>query len=163
MHGCSDSKRSNVCWSTTPTPLFAEIAVNKLIGFNTDVLKNLIGFYLSETTKIEDLQPYLHENEKIVADIGDDERREWLEKQYKHLMANKPVHRKDRVYEVYHWEKIYKIDNKTRPMEPRRRPFELDINPTARTLDQTSPIYIPKNLRPGGPKSKVKFYKTYWP
>lgn len=159
----SNPKR-NICWGTAPQRLFESIDENgKIIGFNDDVVKTLLKFYLNVPKCREgvDMKPYLDKQERIVANIADTEKREWLEKQYKHMMANRPRHRQ--LYEVYHWEKIYKIDNNTRPLEPRRRPFELGINPWERKYDERSPSYIPKALRPGGPKSKDKFYKSYYP
>ncbi|GLV44027.1 mitochondrial ribosomal protein S30 [Carabus blaptoides fortunei] len=159
-----NNPKRNICWGTAPQKLFESIDENgKIIGFNDTVLKMLLQFYLNIPKSREDvdMKPYLDKQERIVANIVDTEKREWLENQYKHMMANRPRHRQ--MYELYHWEKIYKVDNDTRPLEPKRRPFELGINPWMRKYDERAPSYIPKALRPGGPKSKDKFYKSYYP
>lgn len=157
------NEKSNVCWGTKEMELFKEIDENgKLIGFNDDVLKNLIHFYINEPKKRScEMKPFLGANEKCIADIENEERRVFLERVYKHMVANRPRHLL--VDEVYNWEKIYKIDNKTRMLEPKRRPFELKINPFRRRMDEHTPIYIPKAVRPEGPKSKKKWEKMYYP
>lgn len=70
-------------------------------------------------------------------------------------------------YEIYDWERIYKIKFPMRPMEARLRPFELDCNPLEdRKYYEHMHEYIPKALRP---KRKhwtgwrAKFAKTYYP
>lgn len=162
-HVFDTNSKANECWGTKELKLYESIDENgKLVGFNDDVVRHLIRFYgnVPQERDIE-MRPYLGEEEQTVADIEDVKRREFLERQYKHIMANKPRHRL--LPEVYHWEKIYKIDNETMPIEPRRRFFELEKNPWARRLDEHAPKYIPKALRPNGPKSKPKFEETYWP
>nr|CAD7450838.1 unnamed protein product [Timema bartmani] len=63
------------------------------------------------------------------------------------------------MYEIYNWEKIYKIDHKTRPLDKRLRPFELpDANPFKRRYNDHTPEYMPKALRPAG-KQKGMFYQ----
>lgn len=159
----TNSKR-NICWGTRTQKLFESIDQNgKLIGFNEEVLKNLLKFYANAPQERlgVDLKPYLNKNEKCIAEIQNDDKRQWLEREYKHMMSNRPRHRLGN--EIYQWEKIYKIDHKTRNIEPRRRFFELGINPMNRTYDQKKPIYIPKALRPAGPKSKPSHYKSYYP
>ena len=106
-------------------------------------------------------KPYLGENEQKVADIKDHDRRVFLERTFKHMSANRPRHRL--VPEIYMWEKIYKIDNNTRPLEARRRSFEININPFKRRMDQHCPVYVPKPIRKEGPKRENKFEKTYYP
>lgn len=158
-----ENSKVNECWGTNELQLYDSIGADgKLVGFNDDVLRHLIRFYKNapQERNIE-MRPYLGEEEQTVADIEDEKRRAFLEKNFKFLMTNKPRHRLDP--EIYNWEKIYKIDNKMMPMDARRRFFELNINPWARRLDEHKPIYLPKALRPGGPKSKPKFEKTYWP
>lgn len=157
-----ENQKRNICWGTRTQKLYQEINDGKIVGFNPDVLKNLLKFYKNvPKERNEDMKPYLDKSETIVAQIKDQEKREWLEAQYKHMVSNRPRHLP--MYEVYHWEKIYKIDHNTRPLEAKRRPFELGINPWKRRYDERSPSYIPKALRPGGPKSKDKFYKSYYP
>lgn len=159
----TNSKR-NICWGTKTQKLFENIDQNgKFTGFNDEVLKNLLKFYANAPQERAgvDLKPYLNKNEKYIAEIQDDDKRQWLEGEYKHMMSNRPRHKLG--YETYHWEKIYKIDHKTRVTEPRRRFFELGINPMNKTYDQKKPKYIPKALRPDGPKSKPSHYKMYYP
>lgn len=159
--------RKNIIWATQPEKLFEGIDNDgKLMDFKDSVLENLIKFYINTPQdRGIDYTPYLGGSEKIVADIGDNEKRDWLEKNFKHLMSNRLRHKLP--YEIYDWERIYKIDHKTRQMEARRRPFELkDNNPfTYRRLDQHLPKYVPKKLRPEGTKRKNqnKWEKTYYP
>lgn len=110
------------------------------------------------------LAPYLSNEEKICADYTDDDKRLWLEDTYKYLMSNRPRHLLG--YEIYAWEKIYKIDNKTRFMDKKLRPFELRQNPYQRRLDERAPKYIPKKFRENVKKVKGgahKFAKDYFP
>ncbi|XP_055844922.1 28S ribosomal protein S30, mitochondrial [Episyrphus balteatus] len=158
-----DNPKVNFCWGSKEANLFAEIdSTGKCLGFNDDVARNLIELYLNAPVEQQtQLQPYLSKEEQKIADIDDQDRREFLEHIFKHLTSNRPRHLE--IPEIYLWERIYKIDNKTRRMEPKRRFFELDINPWRRTLDQHAKEYIPKAVRPGGPKSKPRFKKTYYP
>lgn len=154
----------NRCWGTPEMKLYEQIDENgKIIGFNDDVLKNLIQFYINKPVERSaiDMKPYLSKDEPIVAYIDDEKRRQFLETGFKYLNSNRPRHRL--VPEVFHWEKIYKIDNQTKQLVPKRRFFELGINPFARKLTEHTPPYIPKAIRPGGPKSKNKWEKTYYP
>lgn len=159
---CSNEK-VNLCWGTKEMKLFDSVDDSgKVVNLNDNVLRQLIQYYINKPKARDiEMKPYLDKCQPLVANIQDEEKRVWLESRYKHLVSNRPRHRLP--YEVYHWEKIYKIDHKTRPMEPRRRPFELGINPYNRRLDEHTPEYIPKCIRPGGPKSKPKWAKTYYP
>lgn len=160
------SRRANKCWGTEEIKLFEEIDANgKVIGFNDEVLRHLIQFYLTEPKERDhELKPFLGADEQTVADIDHLERREFLEKHYKHLMSGKPRHRVDRMPEVYLWEWIYKIKFNTRPMDARRRFFELNQDPWDRRLDDHTPVYIPRSHRIGGYHDKKnKWEKTYWP
>lgn len=159
----NSNPKVNECYGTNEIKLYDSIDANgQLVGFNEEVLRHLIRFYRN-TPKVRDIdmQPYLDVEEKTVADIEDLKRREFLESTFKHIVANKPRHLLPP--EIHDWERIYKIDNQTMPMDARRRFFELGINPWKRRMDEHAPAYIPKALRPGGPKSKEKFEKTYWP
>ncbi|XP_017785719.1 PREDICTED: 28S ribosomal protein S30, mitochondrial [Nicrophorus vespilloides] len=152
----------NVCWAIPETELFEEIKDGKLVGFNDEVLKSLLKFYknVPQERLGVNLRPYLA-GEKIIANYSDDDKRNWLEREYKYLVSNRPRFKLD--YEVYHWEKIYKIDHKTRPIEARRRPFELFVDPWKRTLDDRQPNYIPRKLRPDLPRHKGRYAKEYFP
>uniref|UniRef100_A0A182YNB4 Uncharacterized protein n=1 Tax=Anopheles stephensi TaxID=30069 RepID=A0A182YNB4_ANOST len=158
------NNRYNLCWGTEALQLYESIDENgKLHGLNSDVLLQLIMFYINapkERTEVN-LKPHLCPKETRVADIEDENRRMFMEQAYKHLVSNRPRHRL--VPEVYQWEKIYKIDHKTRPMDAKRRPFEFGENMYKRRLDEHALKYIPRAVRPGGPKSRPKFESTYYP
>ncbi|PSN41370.1 hypothetical protein C0J52_19119 [Blattella germanica] len=152
----------NLCWSTPELKLFEEITDGKVVGFNDEVLKNLIMFYINSPKARDgvELKPYLGKEEKHIANINDDKRRVWLENAFKHMYSGRPRHRT--LPEIYDWEKIYKIRHKTRPHEARKRPFELRIDPYKRRYDEHVPKYIPKKLRDED-KPKKKFEDTYYP
>uniref|UniRef100_A0A182NR04 28S ribosomal protein S30, mitochondrial n=1 Tax=Anopheles dirus TaxID=7168 RepID=A0A182NR04_9DIPT len=157
------NNRYNLCWGTEALQLYETIDENgKIHGLNNEVLRQLIAFYINQPKQREvNLKPYLCPTETRVADIEDDNRRAFMEQAYKHMVSNRPRHRL--VPEVYQWEKIYKIDHKTRPMDPKRRPFELGENMYNRRIDEHALKYIPRAVRPGGPKSRPKFEATYYP
>uniref|UniRef100_A0A1S4GB15 Uncharacterized protein n=2 Tax=Anopheles gambiae TaxID=7165 RepID=A0A1S4GB15_ANOGA len=157
------NSRYNLCWGTDAMQLYESIDENgKINGLNKEVLQQIIMFYINEPKeRAVNLKPYLCPTETRVADIEDENRRVFMERAYKHMASNRPRHRL--VPEVYQWEKIYKIDNKTRPMEPKRRPFELGENMYNRRMDEHALKYIPRAVRPGGPKSRPKFEATYYP
>lgn len=158
-----ENPKKNVCWATKEFKLFEEIKDGKIIGFNDDVLKILCKFYANVPQKRVgvELRPYLSDKEKLIADYEDNDKREWLEREYKFITSNRP--RNMLPYEIYHWEKIYKIDHKMRPFDARRRPFELFINPWARKYDERSPRYIPRKHRPDLPRHKGRYAKEYFP
>lgn len=156
-----DNPKSNICFGTKPLKLYDSIKNRKVQGLNEDVLKMLVQFYLNAPEERDhELKPYLGQEEQVVADIEDDNKRCWLENRYKHLVSNRPRH--DLLPEIYLWEKIYKIQFNTRFFEAKRRPFELGINSFNRRLDEHLPTYIPKVLRPY-PRSKKNFETTYYP
>uniref|UniRef100_A0A182MWG8 28S ribosomal protein S30, mitochondrial n=1 Tax=Anopheles culicifacies TaxID=139723 RepID=A0A182MWG8_9DIPT len=157
------NNRYNLCWGTETLKLYESIDESgKIHGLNSEVLLQLIMFYINQPKeRAVNLKPYLCPTETRIADIEDENRRTFMERAYKHLVSNRPRHRL--VPEVYQWEKIYKIDHKTRPMDPKRRPFELGENMFKRRLDEHALKYIPRAVRPGGPKSRPKFEATYYP
>ncbi|XP_066993772.2 large ribosomal subunit protein mL65 [Anabrus simplex] len=161
-HYAAENPRRNLCWGTGTMKLFESVENGQVVGFNDDVLKKLLAFYLNAPSIREGyhMKPYLGGDVQHLADISDQEERIFLEKSFKHMYSNRPRHRLP--YEIYHWEKIYKIDNKTRFMEARRRPFELGINPHNRRYDEHTPSYIPKAVRDEKQK-KQKWAKTYYP
>ncbi|KAG8225414.1 hypothetical protein J437_LFUL004614 [Ladona fulva] len=149
--------RHNMCWGTRSLKLFEGVEDGKVIGMYR-VLELLLNMYLNKPCKRDvEMKPYLGEQQHV-ADIDDEERRVWLESRFKHLYSLRPRHRP--MPEVYHWEKIYKIDHKTRLLEPKRRPFELGVNPFKKRLDEHHPAYIPKAKRTN---KKEKWEKTYYP
>lgn len=161
----NENPRVNYCRGTEELKLYEEVDdKGKLIGFNDEVLKHLIKNYTNIPNvqrSAEELQPFLDTKYKRIADYVDEEKRKFLEKTFKHIMSNRPRHLA--LPEIYLWEKLYKIDNKTRPLEAKRRFFELDVNPWQRRLDQHQKEYIPRKVRPEGPKSKKKWKPTYYP
>lgn len=158
----SNNPKRNICWATGEKELFKEIKDGRIIGFNSEVLQDLVKLFCNvpEDRLGLNLKPYLG-IERVSADYDDAEKCEWLEGVYKYLMANRPRHVLD--YEIYHWEKIYKIDHNMRQMEPRRRPFELFQNPWNRTLDDRKPNYIPRKMRPHLKRHLGRNAKEFWP
>lgn len=158
-----ENRRTNICWATEELQLYQDVNDGKIIGLNEDVLKILVKFYANapESRLGINLTPFLSSEEKVSADYKDDEKRDWLEKEYKNLVSNRP-HFKE-LDEIYSWEKIYKIDNKTRFMEKRLRPFELFKEPHKRRLDERKPRYIPRKLRPDLPRWKGRDAKEFFP
>ncbi|XP_055611305.1 28S ribosomal protein S30, mitochondrial [Uranotaenia lowii] len=156
--------RYNRCWGTKELQLFDHVdETGKIHGLNEDVLCHLISFYCNVPKAREgvELKPYLCKTETRIADILEEKRRVFMEDSYKRIASNRPRHRL--VPEIYQWEKIYKVDHKTRPMEPKRRPFELGQDMYRRRMDEHALKYIPRAVRPGGPKSKPRFEATYYP
>lgn len=154
----------NKCWGTSDMKLFDAVdADGTVIGFNDEVLRHLIRFYVNRPKErlATDMRPYLNKEYPRAAGIPFGPRREFVEKRFKNLMENRPRHLL--VPEVYNWEKIYKIDNRTRQLDPKRRFFELGKNPFQRRLDDHLSAYIPKHLRKKGPKSRVKFQWMFYP
>ncbi|KAG5882797.1 hypothetical protein JTB14_035627 [Gonioctena quinquepunctata] len=159
----TENPKKNICWATEEMKLFEDVTEGKVVGFNDDVMNNLLKFYsnVPDTKLGVNLTPYLGNKEKFIADYEDEEKRVWLEREYKFLVANRLRYKLD--YEIYSWEKIYKIDNKTRFMDKRLRPFELFQNPHKRTLDDRLANYIPRKLRPDLPRWKGRYAKEYFP
>jgi len=160
-----ENNKRNICYYTEPMKLYESIDENgDVIGFNEDVLKTLIQFYLNTPKEKEnvEMKPYLDKDVKVIADIPDLERRTWLEKHYKHLVSNRP--RGKPIDEIHMWEDFYKIRFKTRFMDPKRRPFELGIKMHERRLDDHALEYITRYDRPLGYMDKIhKRVKNYYP
>ncbi|KAH8386570.1 hypothetical protein KR093_001238 [Drosophila rubida] len=157
----------NFCRGTAPLPLYGEISeAGKCVDFNEATLRQLLAQY-SNVPSIQrspaELLPYVRDATlRRAADYENGEQREFLERTFKHLASKRPRHLE--LPEIYMWEKLYKIDNPTRSMEPRRRFFELNINPWRRTLDQHDKEYVPRVVRPGGKKNREgRYKKTYYP
>ncbi|XP_044259375.1 28S ribosomal protein S30, mitochondrial isoform X2 [Tribolium madens] len=159
----TENPKRNVCWGTPEVKLFEGVENDKLIGFNDDVLKMLLKFYANapEEKLGVNMKPFLGKEEKFIADYEDADKREWLEREYKFLVSNRP--RDQLGYEIYAWEKIYKIDHQTRFMDKKRRPFEFKMKPSNRRLDERLPRYIPRALRPHLPRHKGRYAKEYFP
>lgn len=160
-HHIDDNPKRNLYWTTGPMRLFEKIEDNKVHGLNDEVLKNLIKMYINKPQERNvEMKPYLGEDEKIVADIQDDEKRKWLEEMYKKLMSCRGRYLTPP--EIFHWQQIYIKQFKQRPMEKKLQPWSKGINTMLRRLDDHKPRYIPKCLRPH-PRAKAKFEKTYYP
>lgn len=159
----NENPKRNICWATNEMNLYEEISNGKIIGFNEDVLAKLLKFYgnAPEERLGINMRPYLSDAEKVISDYQDDDKRQWLEKEYKFLESNVPRHKE--TPEIYNWEKIYKVDHQTRPQEKRTRFFELKQNPYRRTLDDRQPYYIPRALRPHLHRSKGRYVKEHFP
>nr|CAD7459808.1 unnamed protein product [Timema tahoe] len=188
-----ENPQRNLCYGTKPLPLYDGVESGRVVGeykhlfkhlaservhrnsqspsameegFNPDVLKTLLKLYLNVPRHREgvELKPYLHPSMRYIAEMKNLRPRIWWEKQFKHMYSNRPRHRL--MYEIYNWEKIYKIDHKTRPLDKRLRPFELpDANPFKRRYNDHTPEYMPKALRPAGKQKgfyRQKFFKTYY-
>ncbi|KAH8421486.1 hypothetical protein KR009_009693 [Drosophila setifemur] len=165
LHGNNEAvnPRVNFCRGTTPLPLYGEISPQgKCVDFNDAALRKLIAFYANAPSvqrSGKELQPFVAQR---ALDYEDFEQRDFIDKTVKHLASKRPRHLE--LPETYLWEKLYKIDNKTRSMEAKRRFYDLDINPWQRTLDQHEKEYVPKAVRPGGRKNREgRFKKTYYP
>lgn len=159
--------RSNVCFALKPAPLYQEIKGSEFIGWNDETLRALISMYLCKPMERKgvEMKPYLGKEEKILAHIQDEDRRDWLHSQFRHMYSNRPRHKL--AYEIYDWERIFKIKFETRGMEARSRPFERDEDPLEeRKYYEHTKQYIPKSQRP---KKKhwtgwrAKYAKTYYP
>ncbi|KAL3280310.1 hypothetical protein HHI36_017798 [Cryptolaemus montrouzieri] len=159
----TENPKRNICWASSEIKLYEKIQNGKLEGLNEDVITKLIKYYANAPSERlgVNLTPYLNHKEKLAADYEDQEKREWLEREYKFITSNRP--RKHEVYEIYAWEKIYKIDHDTRFMDRKMRPFELRQNPYKRTLDDRKPRYIPRVLRPDLPRYKGRNAKEFFP
>ncbi|KAI8035585.1 28S ribosomal protein S30, mitochondrial [Drosophila gunungcola] len=162
LHGNhqDDNPRVNFCRGTKPLPLYAEISTNgKCVDFNDATLRQLLNFYANVPSiqrTNEELQPY------VASDISayeNTEQRDFIAKTFKYLASNRPRHLE--IPEFYLWEKLYKIDNNNRAMEPKRRFFEREVNPWRRTLDQHDKVYVPRAIR--GKSRENRYKKTYYP
>lgn len=92
-HADKNPKR-NMCWVTKPMKLFDTIEEGKVHGFNEDVLRTLIKFYVNvpeERLKV-DMKPYLGKTVKHLADIEHRDRRVFLERGFKYISSNRPRH-----------------------------------------------------------------------
>lgn len=163
-HLAQENPVGNECWGTTEMKLYESVDEHGgLSGFNDKVINNLLRMYMNEPVERDgvNMKPFLKDGEQYVSDIEDGEKRRWLDSHYKNLVSNKPRHKLR--YEVYNWEKIYMIDHNTRPLAARRRPFQFRYNPFDKHLNAHYPKYLPKALRPDGPKSKQKRENVYYP
>ncbi|XP_043206788.1 28S ribosomal protein S30, mitochondrial-like isoform X1 [Amphibalanus amphitrite] len=137
----------NTCWVLPEMQLYQNVTEKGVEGLNEEVLKRLLQLYLLPTGDRDgiELRPYLDPERSLVDAVEDDWLRTKYLQTYFHIMSCRPRSRlKD---EVYMWEKIYKVQFQTRPMEARKRFFELNKYPDMRRLDDFYPGYIPRALR----------------
>ncbi|XP_046825717.1 28S ribosomal protein S30, mitochondrial [Vespa crabro] len=157
-----ENPRRNICWATESVKLFDKVEGEKVHGLNTDVLKTLIKFYANTPAeRMIEMKPYLGDTVQKIADIKSDKRRDWLERYYKHLVTNRSRHRKPP--EIYHWQKIYLIDNKMCPMMKKRHPFQFGISVMKRKLDDHALKYVPKCFRVNPKKKLGNWEQTFYP
>lgn len=143
----TENPRCNLCWGSKPMKLFEDVQDGRVIGFNENVLKQIIKMYLLEPKERVGLEmrPYLSEK-PYVADIEYEERRDWLENQYKFITSNRP--RVQPKPEVYAWEKIFRIKYNDLPQMNKRAWFMgQQPPPDCRRYDDHPPIYKPNALR----------------
>lgn len=156
--------KKNLCWAIPESKLYESVDSNgKLIGFNDDTLKTLLKFYVNVPKERlgVNLRPYLSSEEKLVADYENAEKRQWLEREYKYLVSNRPRHVP--IDEIYMWERIYKINHNSRFMDKKLRFFELKQHPKNRRLNDRLGNYVPRALRPDLPRHKGRRANEYWP
>ncbi|XP_026845884.1 28S ribosomal protein S30, mitochondrial [Drosophila persimilis] len=159
----NENPRVNFCRGTPPLPLYAEISEKgKCVDFNDATLKQLLRVYMN-VPKVErignELHPYVTAR---TSDYENKHQRDFIDKTFKYLCSKRPRHLE--LPEIYLWEKLYKIDHKTRAMEAKRRFFELELNPWRRTLEKHDKEYLPRAVRPGGRKNREdRFKKTFYP
>ncbi|XP_050425346.1 28S ribosomal protein S30, mitochondrial [Adelges cooleyi] len=154
---------NNICWATKATELYHDIKDNRIVGWNDNVLKDMLSCYINTPqARDHELSPYLGE-ENVIANIDDNKRRAWLHDRHQRLTSHRPRHHLEP--EIYDWERIYKIKFETRQFEPRRRFFELDQDPlNERRLDGHLGHYIPRKFRNENLRTRRKrFENTYYP
>ncbi|CAB3359209.1 Hypothetical predicted protein [Cloeon dipterum] len=159
----ANNPKRNVCWSSQPVKLFESIDNGHVKGLNMDVLKTLVKFYLNEPKERigVNLTPYLDPETPMVSKIEEEDKRVFLENLFKKVSLNGKKHEPDPEY--WNWEWIYKIKNKSRPQEARRRPFELWQDPWRLSFYELSRKYVPKARRKNPKSNKEKWEKTYYP
>lgn len=138
---------NNILWLSEEEELFEGVDSGGVKGLNTSLLTSLVAVYLKKGVARPDPTPYLPL--KYVANHpACEEYREEFHQYFLWLSSNRKRAR-DKP-EMYLWEKIYKVDFKTRPFEPPRRFFEPHFNqkdPGQQRLDDYAPHYIPKAQR----------------
>ncbi|KAK7068064.1 hypothetical protein SK128_004923 [Halocaridina rubra] len=140
---------SNILWLNNEQQLFEVVDETGVKGFNPEVLSNIICMYLKKGTERENPTPYLAPYKYLAKFPAPEEYRDDFHRtllQYIYSGRPRPTARP----EIYNWEKIYKVDFKTRLYEPPRRFFEPHFNqwhPGRRRFDDYKPPYIVKAHR----------------
>lgn len=152
----------NNCYATLPTELYHDINGDKIEGWNDKALLHLLSMYINEPQERAgvDLCPYLNKEEKLISQIQDDKRRNWLHELYRHITSHRPLHRLPP--EIYDWERIYKIENQRRVLDARKKFFEKFLDPINDRKLYEYKLYVPKKFRDES-KRKEKFAKSYFP
>lgn len=159
----SENNKTNLLWMTKPMKLYEKIENDTLVDFNDEVLLTLLRMYLNRPSERPDvdMSPYLTHSTQYVAHIEHDERRQWLERRFKHLVSNRPRHR--RIPEIPQWQRIFDIPGRNIHIR-KREPWQHGINPMARKLDEHVSAYVPKHLRKNPKIKKVgRFENMYYP
>jgi len=119
------NKKQNICWGLPSMKIFDDFG-----KLNTDVLELLLKFYLTPTLspELRAPMPYVKEN---LDEMTDEIKREFILHNFHDMYSQKRLTIPSyQMPEIYNWEKIFKIDHKQRPMDARKRSFEIpDVNP----------------------------------
>lgn len=151
-----ENPQNNILWLNDEQQLFEAVDDTGIKGFNSDVLATLVAMYMKKGIDRENATPYLAPYKYLAYHPAPEEYRQDFQKYLQqHIFSGRPRHLKKP--EMYLWEKIYKVDFKTRPYEPPRKFYEKHFaqrHPDKRRLDDYSPIYVPKPVRAD---KKIKF------
>jgi len=95
----------------------------------------------------------------VASQISEDKRRKWLHDTHRFFSSHRPRHAL--APEIYDWERIYKIENKKRVTDARKRFFEKFEDPlNDRKLNEHLPPYIRKNDRVN---KKIRYEEMFYP
>lgn len=142
-----ENTHNNILWLSEEQQLFEGVDDGGVKGLNTSLLASLLAMYLKRGVPNADATPYLA-LKHVSQHPAREEYREEFHNTYLRLCSNRPRSRLKP--EMYLWEKIYKVDHNTRPLDTPRRFFEDTYrkkDPGQRRLDDYSPVYIPKDKR----------------
>jgi len=104
---------SNLCWVDSDKCLYERVRSGSVEGFNPSALLPLIKMYLLQPQdRSHNMTPYLEGSGRL-SDFQDRYQRQFLHEEVLKLNCNRPKHQSFRKPEIYMWEKIYQIDNKT--------------------------------------------------
>ncbi|KAK4298493.1 hypothetical protein Pmani_029168 [Petrolisthes manimaculis] len=147
-HLAQDNPRNNILWLSEEEKLFEAVEDGGVKGLNTSLLATIIAMYLKKGVPRDNPTPYLAPEKRLHQHPACEEYRENFLSFFHDVLSNRPRARLDP--EIYLWEKIYKVDFKTRPMESPKRFFEDHYNKMdlgKRRLDDYPLRYIPKPIR----------------
>ncbi|XP_065200688.1 large ribosomal subunit protein mL65 [Planococcus citri] len=152
----------NNCFATLPEELYHDIDGDQIKGWNDKALLHLISMYINAPKERVgvDLCPYLNKDEKLLSQIKDDKRRNWLHEFYQHTASHRPSHRLPP--EIYDWERIYKIENKRRVLDARKKFWEKFLDPINDRKMYEYEQYVPKKFRDPA-KMKQRYADHHFP